>query len=83
MFKLLTINIVTTSKTNCFNDTCGICNEDNNNYCINCSSSGTTHCDIVIGECGHAYHNHCLTEWLKMRRVCPLDNKVWVLKLKG
>ena len=83
MFKLLTINIVTTSKTNFFNDTCGICKEDNNNYCINCSSSGTTHCDIVIGECGHAYHNHCLTEWLKMRRVCPLDNKVWVLKLKG
>ena len=83
MFKLLTINIVTTSKTNCFNDTCGICKEDNNNYCINCSSSGTTHFDIAIGECGHAYHNHCLTEWLKMRRVCPLDNKVWVLKLKG
>ena len=83
MFKLLQINMVTTSKTNCFNESCGICKEDNNNYCINCSSSGHTNCNVEIGDCGHAYHAHCLSEWLKMRKVCPLCNKVWVTKVKG
>jgi RING-box protein 1 len=75
--------MVSTSKTNCYNETCSICKEDNNSYCINCVASGNINCNIIIGECGHAYHEHCLTEWLKMRRVCPLDNKVWQAKIKG
>jgi RING-box protein 1 len=82
MFKLKSVNIVTISKTNCFNEACGICKEGNNNYCLDCSSSGNTHCPVHIGECGHAYHAHCLDPWLKNRRVCPLDNKVWTLKIK-
>jgi RING-box protein 1 len=82
MFKLQSLNLVTTSKINCFNEACGICKEDNNSYCINCASSGNTNCNVVIGECGHAYHEHCLNEWFKTRRVCPLDNKVWQVKIK-
>lgn len=83
MFKLLSVSMVTTSKTNCYNEACGICKEDNNSYCINCSSSGNTNCNVLIGNCGHAFHEHCLNEWLKMRRVCPLDNKVWATKIRG
>lgn len=83
MFKLLSVSMVTTSKTNCYNEACAICKEDNNNYCINCSSSGNTNCNVLIGNCGHAFHEHCLNEWLKMRRVCPLDNKVWATKIRG
>lgn len=80
MFKLLSVNIVTTSKVNCYNQSCAICKEDNNDYCINCSSDGNTNCNILIGNCGHAYHEHCLAEWLKVRKVCPLDNLFWVTK---
>jgi hypothetical protein len=83
MFKLLSVNLVYTSKTNCFNEDCSICKESNDNPCINCSVSGNTNCNKIIGTCGHAYHEHCLVEWLKLRRVCPLDNKVWQQKAKG
>ena len=81
-FKLLSLNMVSSSKINCYNESCGICKEDNNTNCINCASTGNTSCNSIIGDCGHAYHEHCLNEWLKTRRVCPLDNKVWQVKIK-
>jgi RING-box protein 1 len=83
MFKLLTLNMVSTSKTNCYNDGCSICKEDNDSYCVNCIASNNTNCSTVIGDCGHAYHEHCINEWLKLKRVCPLCNKVWHTKIKG
>jgi RING-box protein 1 len=83
MFKLVSLNVVYTSKTNCFNEDCGICKESNDSLCINCNISGNANCSKVIGKCGHAYHGHCLNEWLKMRRVCPLDNQVWFQKTVG
>ncbi len=83
MFKLLSINMVSTSKTKCYNENCGICKEDVNNYCINCVSSNQTSCNVTIGDCGHAYHDHCINEWLKQRKVCPFCNKAWHAKIKG
>jgi len=80
---LLSVNMVTSSKTNCYNEFCAICKEDNNNYCINCVSSGNTNCNVEIGDCGHAYHGHCLAEWRKIKSVCPLCNKAWHTKIKG
>jgi RING-box protein 1 len=74
--------MVSSSKINCYNENCGICKDDNNNNCIDCTATGSTSCNSIIGECGHAYHEHCLNGWLKTKKVCPLDNKVWQVKIK-
>ncbi|MES1905005.1 MAG: RING-box protein hrt1, partial [Paramarteilia canceri] len=45
-------------------------------------------CVVVWGKCEvieknlslkfkHAFHSHCMNEWLKKRLTCPLDNKNW------
>ncbi len=54
-----------------YNNDCAICRcslIDNDN-------------NIVIGKCGHAFHEKpCLESWLKKKNVCPLCNKKWEVK---
>ncbi|EPY38467.1 RING-box protein 1 [Angomonas deanei] len=48
--------------------------------CIECQATqGVTpeDCNVAWGTCGHAFHIHCISRWLKTRNVCPLDNKEW------
>jgi hypothetical protein len=26
-----------------------------------------------IKKCGHVFHEHCLKQWLKYNKICPLD----------
>ncbi|KCV73338.1 hypothetical protein H696_00877 [Fonticula alba] len=41
------------------------------------SSTGETECSVSWGQCGHAFHYHCINKWLRARNVCPLDNREW------
>ncbi len=35
--------------------------------------------DIVIGKCGHLFHEDCLNEWLKTSYTCPIDKVKWCM----
>jgi RING-box protein 1 len=60
------------------NDACPICKIDIMSSCINCESHmKNTKCPIEMGCCGHVFHSHCITKWLDIRSICPLDNKHW------
>ena len=49
--------------------------------CIECEGKDTKElkegCVLQWGVCGHAYHDHCIRQWLKSKHTCPLDNKPW------
>jgi hypothetical protein len=33
---------------------------------------------IIIGKCGHIYHNDCMTKWLSTgNKSCPIDKVEW------
>ena len=34
-------------------------------------------CHIAVGLCGHYFHRHCLSGWLKSHSVCPLCQSAW------
>lgn len=38
-------------------------------------------CSIVVGECKHLYHKHCIDKWIKKRDCCPLDNDKWKIDI--
>jgi hypothetical protein len=35
--------------------------------------------EIVIGKCGHIFHQDCLNKWLGNNDTCPIDNVKWCL----
>ncbi|CCW66001.1 unnamed protein product [Phytomonas sp. Hart1] len=62
---------------------CSICRNQVEGPCVNCQCDAETtawECTLMWGECGHAFHTHCIQRWLKTREVCPLDNRPWVDK---
>eukprot|EP00766_Chilomastix_caulleryi_P004982 gnl/Chilomastix_caulleri/636.p1 GENE.gnl/Chilomastix_caulleri/636~~gnl/Chilomastix_caulleri/636.p1 ORF type:complete len:93 (+),score=4.19 gnl/Chilomastix_caulleri/636:52-330(+) len=67
---------------NC-NDSCAICKEDCMDICQDCIAKGCKTCPIVIGECGHAFHKHCMTVWSqgKSSVKCPLCTRPWKEKM--
>ena len=56
---------------------CAICQNKLVEACIACLAVDIKVCIAVEGKCGHPYHLHCIERWLKQRKVCPLDNRVW------
>jgi len=48
--------------------------------CVGCKATKETKCDIVIGECGHKYHLHCIERWLKSYNNCPICKQIWETK---
>jgi hypothetical protein len=33
---------------------------------------------LLIGKCGHIYHNDCMTKWLSSgNKTCPIDKVEW------
>jgi RING-box protein 1 len=71
------------------NESCSICRSELQESCIECqanfsssssSSSSSSHlseCPIAWGNCGHAFHQHCIFRWLKKNNTCPLDMSDW------
>ncbi|OVA15250.1 Alcohol dehydrogenase superfamily [Macleaya cordata] len=69
-----------------YDDTCAICRFPIMDLCIECKaaelaiSSVTTtrrECQVVWGVCNHAFHLHCVSEWVRDQRICPVDGKDW------
>ncbi|EAX99564.1 hypothetical protein TVAG_104450 [Trichomonas vaginalis G3] len=58
-------------------DNCGICKTPLGEPCNNCAIQGTTECPVEEGICGHAFHKHCLTQWLNTSRLCPTCGRNW------
>jgi RING-box protein 1 len=62
------------------NDTCAICKNSMQDLCVDCTANGLNNgCCPVWGKCNHAFHNHCISLWLKTKHICPLCNGEWVV----
>jgi len=61
------------------NDTCAICHNALMVPCITCEAEphNSEECSVAWGQCGHSYHFHCITRWLRTRSTCPLDDDEW------
>lgn len=61
-------------------DACAICTNPLKDRCMTtCEALGNQGaCDTMKGECGHIYHGHCITNWLKKHEICPLDDEIWL-----
>ena len=65
--------------------TCSICRFDLNQPTFISSEENNQEIqhkctDICIGECNHIFHKYCIENWIRVRNVCPLCNKDWVVK---
>ena len=53
---------------------CGICRVSYNSVCPSCKLPGRS-CPLVVGECHHNFHSHCIYRWLDTqtsRGLCPM-----------
>ncbi|ELA47922.1 hypothetical protein VCUG_00642 [Vavraia culicis subsp. floridensis] len=60
-------------------ENCAICRNHIMDTCIECQTGRavTTECTIAWGMCNHAFHSHCISQWLKSKPICPLDTQKW------
>ena len=62
---IVTSNIPTTGS---------ICRCELNEVCTKCRENKVTdikECPTVTGKCGHSFHLHCVSEWVKYKPACP------------
>ncbi|TGZ84022.1 RING/U-box [Ascodesmis nigricans] len=55
-------------------DMCGICRVQFDGTCPNCRFPGDD-CPLLNGRCGHAFHLHCVNDWIQTessRGLCPM-----------
>ncbi|KAI6246581.1 Anaphase-promoting complex subunit 11 [Erysiphe necator] len=55
-------------------DVCGICQAHYDATCPTCKYPGDE-CQLLSGVCGHSFHLHCISEWIKQessRGQCPM-----------
>lgn len=38
-----------------------------------------SHCPWILGNCGHMYHEHCITSWMKRYTTCPCSSCNWTI----
>jgi anaphase-promoting complex subunit 11 len=55
---------------------CGICRNSYDGTCPDCSIPGDA-CPLIVGECTHCFHMHCLLKWIQSKQTCPMDRKPW------
>ncbi|AYV79277.1 MAG: E3 ubiquitin-protein ligase RBX1 [Faunusvirus sp.] len=81
-FELTGLNLVATITHSSKSETCEICKTKLNLMCATCEATkSSAACECVQGVCEHSYHKHCIEEWLKKSKVCPLDRKTWIYKV--
>lgn len=64
------------------NDVCGICRVSYNGVCPNCKIPGKS-CPLVVGNCNHNFHFHCIYRWLDTatsKGLCPMCRQEFTLK---
>jgi hypothetical protein len=42
-------------------------------HCVICLGKVKKSHDAVITPCGHIFHGNCLTTWIDVNPICPLD----------
>ncbi|CCH45584.1 hypothetical protein BN7_5167 [Wickerhamomyces ciferrii] len=55
-------------------EVCGICRVSFDATCSNCKIPGDQ-CPLVVGECTHRFHMHCIVKWLEIetsKNLCPM-----------
>ncbi|XPS71345.1 ubiquitin-protein ligase Anaphase Promoting Complex [Ascochyta lentis] len=55
-------------------DVCGICRNPYDSTCSKCKFPGDE-CPLLLGECNHSFHMHCIFSWLKQessQEKCPM-----------
>uniref|UniRef100_A0A1I7T2D5 Anaphase-promoting complex subunit 11 n=2 Tax=Caenorhabditis tropicalis TaxID=1561998 RepID=A0A1I7T2D5_9PELO len=62
-------------------DTCGICRMEFESACNMCKFPGDD-CPLVVGNCRHAFHRHCIDKWIaaptnQPKAQCPLCRQDW------
>lgn len=60
---------------------CGICQSNFNGTCPTCSIPGDK-CPLVIGNCQHNFHYHCIVRWLNTKNskgLCPMCRQDFIL----
>ncbi|GAV46622.1 hypothetical protein ZYGR_0A02150 [Zygosaccharomyces rouxii] len=63
-------------------DVCGICRASYNATCPSCKYPGDK-CSLVVGECNHNFHVHCIYRWLDTttsKGLCPMCRQLFQLK---
>ncbi|RVD92861.1 ring-box 1 protein [Tubulinosema ratisbonensis] len=61
-------------------EVCAICRNHIMDTCVECQTNLTLEkidCPVTWGKCEHAFHAHCISQWLLTKNVCPLDTKPW------
>ncbi|ODQ77459.1 hypothetical protein BABINDRAFT_41595 [Babjeviella inositovora NRRL Y-12698] len=63
-------------------DLCGICRVSFDGTCPSCKYPGDD-CPLVIGDCNHNFHMHCVLKWLETetsKGTCPMCRQVFRMK---
>jgi hypothetical protein len=58
------------------NTDCSIC-RNNLNFKSPTTEEKCIECHVVIGECGHLFHQDCITSFLKFNQYCPICSTLW------
>jgi RING-box protein 1 len=81
-FELIAWYPILLIKENIDNDTCNLCRNSIFDKCISCSSiipyEPNGKCEISYNKkCTHSYHAHCIDNWMKTNKNCPVDMEQW------
>jgi len=80
--KILEANFIMQSTSICNTDTCGICENILYYKCVSCEDKKYIDCIAIFGDCNHAFHKHCIDEWIKNNNKCPLCRSKWNYKIQ-
>lgn len=90
-FEIKKLNFVAAWRWDAKCESCSICRNGLHSLCIECLSCESDQhynketCLIAWGGCGHVFHMHCISNWLKGQNKCPLcvkpieSENTWVL----
>ncbi|CDK26387.1 unnamed protein product [Kuraishia capsulata CBS 1993] len=63
-------------------EVCGICRVSFDGTCPACKFPGDD-CPLVVGECQHSFHMHCILKWLETptaKGLCPMCRQAFTVK---